>query len=114
MALANRPLGGTPDRSYAGKLERFARFLAPDLRRVFADLCVPAAATVLDLGCGPALTTELLAEQLGPSVHGVGADLSLPHRREAQRQRNLRLVQSDASNVEDFHHLRTLTVFEAR
>jgi ubiquinone/menaquinone biosynthesis C-methylase UbiE len=99
LALANRPLGDAPDRSYATKLERFGRFLTPDLRRVFTDLRVPAGATVLDLGCGPGVTTELLAVQLGPTVKVVGADLSLPHLRAAQRQRALRLVQSDASQV---------------
>jgi SAM-dependent methyltransferase len=99
LALANRPLGDAPDRSYAEKLELFGRFLAPDLRRVFADLRVPAGATVLDLGCGPGLTTELLVEQAGATVNVVGADLSLPHLRAGRRQRSLRLVQSDASRV---------------
>jgi SAM-dependent methyltransferase len=92
-------LGDAPDRSYATKLELFGRFAAPDLRRVFADLKLPASGAVLDLGCGPALTTALLAEHMGPDARVVGLDLSLPHLRSARRQRTLRLVQGDALSV---------------
>ena len=96
MASNSRLLGDAPDRSYATKLELFGRFVAPDLRRIFADLRLPAAGAVLDLGCGPALTTALLAEQMGPDAQVVGLDLSLPHLRSARRQQTLRLVQGDA------------------
>jgi len=99
VASTSRLLGDAPDRSYATKLELFGRFVTPDLRRIFADLRVPAAATVLDLGCGPALTTALLAEQIGPGAQVVGLDLSLPHLRSARRQQALRLVQGDAMSL---------------
>jgi SAM-dependent methyltransferase len=99
LASISRLLGDAPDRSYATKLELFGRFVTPDLRRIFADLTVPAAATVLDLGCGPALTTALLVEQMGPGAQVVGLDLSLPHLRSARRQQTLRLVQGDAMNL---------------
>jgi SAM-dependent methyltransferase len=92
-------LGDAPDRSYATKLELFGRFVTPDLRRIFADLKLPAAGAVLDLGCGPGLTTELLAEQLGPGAQVVGLDLSLPHLRSSRRQQTLRLVQGDAMSI---------------
>ncbi len=99
MAAISRPLGDAPDRSYATKLELFGRFAAPDLRRILADLKLPAAGSVLDLGCGPALTTALLAEQVGPDARVVGLDLSLPHLRSARRERTLRLVQGDAQTL---------------
>jgi SAM-dependent methyltransferase len=99
LASTSRLLGDAPDRSYATKLELFGRFVAPDLRRIFADLRLPAAGAVLDLGCGPALTTELLAEQMGPDAQVVGLDLSLPHLRSARRQQTLRLVQGDALSL---------------
>ena len=99
MASTNRLLGDAPDRSYATKLELFGRFATPDLRRIFADLNLPAAGTVLDLGCGPALTTALLAEQIGPDAQVVGLDLSLPHLRSSSRQRALQLVQGDATSL---------------
>jgi SAM-dependent methyltransferase len=99
LTSINRLLGDAPDRSYATKLELFGRFVAPDLRRIFADLNLPAAGAVLDLGCGPALTTELLSEQMGPDAQVVGLDLSLPHLRSARRQRTLRLVQGDALSL---------------
>jgi SAM-dependent methyltransferase len=99
LASNSRLLGDAPDRSYATKLELFGRFATPDLRRIFADLRPPAAGAVLDLGCGPALTTALLAEQMGPDAQVVGLDLSLPHLRSARRQQILRLVQGDALSL---------------
>ena len=99
MASTSRLLGDAPDRSYATKLELFGRFVTPDLRRIFADLKLPAAGAVLDLGCGPGLMTELLAEQMGPDAQVVGLDLSLPHLRSARRHRTLRLVQGDAMSL---------------
>jgi len=92
-------LGDAPNRSYANKLERFASFAAPELRRVFAELKLPSRGTALDLGCGTGLATALLAEQLGPEVVVVGVDLSLPHLEAARRQHALPLVQADASQL---------------
>jgi SAM-dependent methyltransferase len=92
-------LGDAPQRSYAGKLERFEAFAAPDLRRVFTDLEVPSRGTVLDLGCGTGLATAFLAEQVGPEGAVIGVDLSLPHLCAARRRHSLRLVQGDAARL---------------
>lgn len=99
MVSANRLLGDAPDRSYAAKLDRFGRFAAPELKRIFADLALPAHGTVLDLGCGTGLATALLAEQLGPGVDVVGVDLSLPHLHAARRHHAVPLAQSDAAQL---------------
>lgn len=40
------------------------------------DLELEAGGVVLDLGCGPGLWTQLLAQQVGPSGKVIGADLS--------------------------------------
>jgi SAM-dependent methyltransferase len=92
-------LGDAPDRSYAAKLERFEAFAAPELRRVFADLELPAQGRVLDLGCGTGFATTLLAEQTGPTVTVVGLDLSRPHLEVARRHHALRLIQGDAARL---------------
>jgi len=99
MSPSGKLLGDAPDRSYAAKLERFARFAAPELRRVFADLNLPSRGTALDLGCGTGLATALLAEEMGPEVALVGLDLSLPHLEAARRQHTLPLVQGDAARL---------------
>jgi ubiquinone/menaquinone biosynthesis C-methylase UbiE len=98
MRPSARLLGDAPNRSYAGKLERFEAFAAPELRRIFADLKPPSRGTILDLGCGTGLATALLAEQAGPEVTVVGFDLSLPHLRVAQ-QHHEQLVQGDAAHL---------------
>jgi SAM-dependent methyltransferase len=90
---SSRPLGDAPDRSYAGKLERFGRFAEPELKRVFAELSVPPGTVALDLGCGAGLATRWLREALGDG-YVVGADLSLPHL-QAARTHHATLVQAD-------------------
>jgi SAM-dependent methyltransferase len=89
----SRPLGDAPDRSYARKLEQFARFAEPELKRVFADLSLSRGTVALDLGCGPGLATRWLHEALADG-YVVGADLSLPHL-EAARAHHSALVQAD-------------------
>ena len=37
---SSRPLGDAPDRSYAEKLERFAHFIAPELKTVLSGLAI--------------------------------------------------------------------------
>jgi SAM-dependent methyltransferase len=75
---SSRPLQDAPDRSYVEKLERFARFAEPELRGVFSELALPEGAVVLDLGCGPGLTTGWLGAAT-PRAFAVGLDLSLRH-----------------------------------
>ncbi|HET9862020.1 MAG TPA: methyltransferase domain-containing protein [Steroidobacteraceae bacterium] len=98
---SSRPLCDAPQRSYAGKLERFARFIAPELRGLFAELAIGPRACVLDLGCGVGIATRMLAEQLDRESRVVGVDLSLPHLRAARatRGRELSLLQADAAQL---------------
>jgi SAM-dependent methyltransferase len=95
---SSRPLGDTPDRSYAHKLERFSRFIAPELKTLLADLAMAPGAKVLDLGCGVGHATRVLAELLGAEAQVVGVDLSLPHLRAAQGPR-VELVRADAARL---------------
>ena len=88
-----RPLGDAPDRSYVRKLEQFARFAEPELKRVFAELELPAGTVALDLGCGAGLATRWLSEQLRDG-YVVGLDLSLPHLKVALSH-HVPLVQAD-------------------
>lgn len=94
---SSRPLGDAPDRSYARKLEQFARFAEPELRRVFVDLALPNGTVALDLGCGAGLATRWLREQLRDG-YVVGLDLSLPHLQAARCQHAV-LVQADGSRA---------------
>jgi SAM-dependent methyltransferase len=94
-----RPLGDTPHRSYAGKLERFARFVAPELRSVFAELALEPDAAVLDVGCGVGLATGMLSGLLGKNARVVGIDLSLPHLHAARSLNGVSLLQADASKL---------------
>jgi SAM-dependent methyltransferase len=94
-----RPLGDTPNRSYAGKLERFAHFVAPELRSLFAELGLPPGAAVLDVGCGVGIATSMLAELLGKDARVVGIDLSLPHLRAARSPGEVSLVRADAAKL---------------
>jgi SAM-dependent methyltransferase len=89
----SRPLGDAPDRSYVRKLEQFARFAEPELKRVIADLPVASGMVALDLGCGAGLATRWLREALGDGFV-VGVDLSLPHL-QAARAHHAVLVQAD-------------------
>jgi ubiquinone/menaquinone biosynthesis C-methylase UbiE len=45
-------------------------------RRMVADVAIAAGETVLDLGCGPGLWSELLATHVGPTGRVIGVDLS--------------------------------------
>lgn len=90
---SSRPLGDAPDRSYVRKLEQFARFAEPELRRVFVDLALPTGAVALDFGCGAGLATRWLREQLRDG-YVVGLDLSLPHLKVALSH-HASLVQAD-------------------
>jgi len=100
MASSNaRPLCDTPDRSYADKLERFSRFIAPELKREFSEFGLPPGAKVLDVGCGVGFATRLFAGLLDADAQVVGLDLSLPHLRAAQERRALSLVQADAAQL---------------
>jgi SAM-dependent methyltransferase len=90
---SSRPLGDAPDRSYARKLEQFARFVEPELKRIFAELTLPAGAVALDLGCGAGLATRWLREST-QGGYVVGVDLSLPHLRSASAHHGA-LVQAD-------------------
>lgn len=96
---SSRPLDDASDRSYAGKLERFGRFIAPELRSVFAGLGVKPRARVLDVGCGVGVATHMLSGLLGPDAHVVGMDLSWPHLRVARGTAAVGLVQADASRL---------------
>ena len=96
---SSRPLEDAPSRSYAGKLERFSRFVAPELRSVFAELGLDPSARVLDVGCGVGFATHMLAGLLGGDAQVVGMDLSWPHLRAASGPRSIGLVQGDASRL---------------
>ena len=90
---SSRPLGDAPERSYVRKLEQFAMFAEPELKRIFADLALPAGTVALDLGCGAGLTARWLHELLG-DAYVVGLDLSLPHLKTAAAHHSP-LVQAD-------------------
>jgi len=90
---SSRPLGDAPDRSYVRKLEQFARFAEPELRRVFADLRLASGTVALDLGCGAGLATRWLHEAMRDG-YVVGVDLSLPHLKAASAH-HAPLVQAD-------------------
>lgn len=72
-------LGDTPERSYGDKLERFSRFMEPELREIIAGLGIRASDRILDAGCGTGLVARWLAEQTGSSGNVVGVDLSHDH-----------------------------------
>jgi SAM-dependent methyltransferase len=93
---SSRPLRDAPDRSYASKLERFARFIAPELATILEDLKIPPSARVLDVGCGVGHATNLLSGTLEAGACVVGMDLSLPHLERARSAR-VSVVQADAS-----------------
>lgn len=90
---SSRPLRDAPDRSYVRKLEQFARFAEPELKRVFADLALPPRTVALDLGCGAGLAARWLREVLRDG-DVVGVDLSLPHLKAAAAHHSP-LIQAD-------------------
>ena len=94
-----RPLGDAPDRSYANKLERFSRFIAPELKIAFNELGLAPGAKVLDVGCGVGFATRMLSDLLGRDAHVVGIDLSLPHLQAARDPKVIGLVQADAARL---------------
>ena len=96
---ATRPLADAPYRSYAGKLEQFARFIAPELRSVFAELGLAPRARVLDVGCGVGIATRMVASLLGSEAQVVGVDLSLPHLHAAGGGGTVDFVQADAAKL---------------
>lgn len=96
---SSRPLADAPDRSYAAKLDRFARFAAPEIQRILADFAPAKGAIALDLGCGTGLATGWIAEQVSPGGYVVGLDLSQPHLRAASAQGAGALVQADAGRL---------------
>ena len=96
-------LGDAPDRSYGDKLERYERFLEPELRRIIASLEINPGARVFDAGCGVGLVTRWLAETTGPTGSVVGVDLSEGHvetaeRLNGSRELPLRFMQGDITN----------------
>ena len=73
------PLGDHVGRTYADKLQRFARFAAPEIERVIDSLAIGSGDRVLDAGCGTGLTTEWLTRRTGSEGVVVELDLSAPH-----------------------------------
>lgn len=98
MNVVRRPLGDAPDRSYAAKLEPFAHFAEPELRRVIDDLGIRAGSTVLDAGCGVGRITRWLAERVGVRGTVIGLELSMPHLRAAGRPSGVHFIQSDVAD----------------
>ena len=96
---SSRPLEDAPDRSYAPKLERFSRFIQPELKRLFGELAIEPGARVLDVGCGVGFATRLFAGLLGNEAQVVGVDLSLPHLRAARADSSPSWVQADAAQL---------------
>jgi len=96
---SSRPLADAPDRSYAPKLERFSRFIKPELKRLLGELSLERGARVLDVGCGVGFATHMFAEFLGNDAQVVGVDLSLPHLRAASAEAAPAWVQADAAKL---------------
>ena len=94
---SSRPLKDAHDRSYVRKLEQFARFAAPELKRIFADFALAPGTVALDLGCGAGLATRWLDESMGGGTV-IGVDLSLPHLRVAAGH-HAPLIQADGSRL---------------
>lgn len=98
------PLGDSPERSYAGKLERYERFLEPELRAIITGLGIGPGMQILDAGCGVGLVTRWLAEAIGTPGSVVGVDLSHRHIEIAQelngtRDLSLRYMQGDITGT---------------
>ena len=96
-------LGDSPDRAYGDKLERYERFLEPELREIIDDLDIQPGARIFDAGCGVGLVTHWLAEKVGRHGSVVGVDLSHGHieaAEEISRSQDLplRYMQGDITN----------------
>src|SRR5512141_1796837 len=94
-----RPLGDAADRCYATKLDRFARFAEPELRRAIDDLGIEAGDRVLDAGCGVGLATRWLGDRAGAAGTVVGLDLSMPHLRLTENAPGAGFVQGDLARL---------------
>jgi len=79
-------LGDTPERDYAHKLGRFARFAEPELRSAIAMLGLVHGMRVLDAGCGSGEALAWFAQAVGATGRVVGVDLSLAHMAAARCQ----------------------------
>ena len=93
-------LGDTPERSYGDKLERYERFLEPELRAIITELGIAPGSRIFDAGCGVGLVTRWLAETTGRDGSVVGVDLSHGHieaaeRLNSSRELRLRYMQGD-------------------
>lgn len=97
--LNQRPLGDAADRSYATKLDRFARFAEPELHRAIDELGIRAGDRVVDAGCGVGLVTRWLGERVGGSGTVIGLDLSMPHLRLAVNAPGAGFVQGDLARL---------------
>jgi ubiquinone/menaquinone biosynthesis C-methylase UbiE len=103
-ATATGLLGDTPERSYGDKLERYSRFLEPELREIIAGLNIREGDRVLDAGCGSGLVASWLAERVGRSGSVVGVDLAHGHielarKLNARPELPLRFEQGDVMNL---------------
>ncbi|CAN5673613.1 hypothetical protein BH23CHL2_BH23CHL2_35230 [soil metagenome] len=93
-------LGDSPERSYGDKLERYERFLEPELRAIIAEFDIESGFRILDAGCGVGLVTRWLAETTGRTGSVVGVDLSHRHIEIAEelntaRDLSIRFMQGD-------------------
>ena len=90
-----RVLHDSPDRSYADKLDRFNRFVAPELRAIFSEIELNNPGPVLDAGCGNGRYTYWAAKYGGTVI---GVDLGDGVESARKNTRNLpdvQIVQGD-------------------
>lgn len=72
-------LGDTPARDYSRKLHLFNSFARPELCRLIAGLGLRPGMRILDAGCGAGDALPWLLDEVKPSGHVVGIDLSAAH-----------------------------------
>lgn len=58
------------------RLQRQARELAEESRRLFAQIGIPAGSRVVEIGCGPQGCLGLLADRVGPAGSVVGVEMN--------------------------------------
>ncbi len=58
------------------RLQQQARELADESRRFFQQIAIPAAARVVEIGCGPQGCLGILADRVGPTGAVVGVEMS--------------------------------------